>query len=608
MRDIADTEATIQENQFTSELTQSKLDDIRDSRVHLGKMHDSSIEDTMLRYIASKIQQNTSKYQEKLSNLESQLRYLPTQHQSSMDELQDEQDVTGMETGITEVSAAFQLYKDIKPRCENLLPEEIYTEIQSSFESKESYKLPDVKRLRQDVENLLEILPVEKQIPLIEKIIKAMIFDSKVLKTYPIARIGLYSAYIATLVFGVVVIPQLILIYCGMMLVSVVQNLNQSKVLIEMLSPLQELSVAASSLKKRIIDEVAHRKAEKLTKTKICFDTDTSAIEHDILETRRTIQQLEFDIRTNTPEDEAVAGVKQKFEEDMRRLDEAEAETELEINDSNLKNDSLLEKSAQLQNKLAALKQSMTEAYMSLSSAGTSQLIPKSFFLGFNQDDGIIEFVYDGDATVVLYSGSESTTTTSLITMMIIQLLSMVNPAQLNISVVDLWAGGSDFALFMNKDLEEIFKIVTTKQELDALISDVHSDMTMRNKMILTVADNIELYNMKMMEHHSLTIDYRFIFLQFADLSVLCDDKLMQACKSGPRVGIIPIIYLSKEMISNAYREGSESDLKAVIKILESVRYEYFDFSGEQSFLYKYEVEFRDVQLQRLKDRLKNSN
>ena len=82
-----------------------------------------------------------------------------------------------------------------------------------------------------------------------------------------------------------------------------------------------------------------------------------------------------------------------------------------------------------------------------------------------------------------------------------------------------------------------------------------------------------------MLQRKSLTREYYILFIQDPDPKLLGSQKFLQLCRSGPVVGIIPIIFISHLAVSSMRSENAQI-LIPLIEFFECVRNNTFTFNG----------------------------
>ena len=110
-------------------------------------------------------------------------------------------------------------------------------------------------------------------------------------------------------------------------------------------------------------------------------------------------------------------------------------------------------------------------------------------------------------------------------------------------------------------------------------VEEFHVEMITRNTTILTEAPSIEDYNKQMLDRKSLTREYCLLFLQDPDFKLLASQKFLQLCRSGPKVGIVPLVFLSHTNV-NKMKEENDNVLDGLLSFMEIVSENAYSFNG----------------------------
>ena len=244
-----------------------------------------------------------------------------------------------------------------------------------------------------------------------------------------------------------------------------------------------------------------------------------------------------------------------EFDTQIKRVREEEARCERELDD--------------IQNKITELRDSISNVYWELNSVGTERVLMNEFFLGFKDYD-LISVKHDGNAMCIVYDGESCERNSVLISMFIAQLFSNMLPNSLHLTIVDIDFTCRDYSIYNGQYFDLMFNYVTTEDAIKPVIEELHADLIRRQREISPVADDIEIFNRGMIEKNSFTKDYRFLIFQNTKLDYLKNQKLLQLCRTGKTFGIMPIMFISKE-IYNEIR-NPESKLPECQAILDSTK------------------------------------
>lgn len=288
----------------------------------------------------------------------------------------------------------------------------------------------------------------------------------------------------------------------------------------------------------------------------------------------------EFDAKMNeyqqrisevTVSDEEVAlEVDREFTSRLEELQKAIDECELQkrkVLENQQKCEDELDK---IQDKISQLRDSISEVYWELSSVGSEKVLMGEFFLGFKDYD-LISVKHDGNAMCIVYDGESSERNSVLISMFIAQLFSNMLPNSLHLTIVDIDYTCRDYSIYNGKVFDLLFNYVTIEDDISKTIEELHSDLIKRQTEISPIADTIDDFNKMMIAKNSFTKDYRFLIFQNAKADYLKNQKLLQLCRTGKSFGIMPIIFISKQLYAGI-ETGSDSALVESRPVIESLK------------------------------------
>ena len=219
------------------------------------------------------------------------------------------------------------------------------------------------------------------------------------------------------------------------------------------------------------------------------------------------------------------------------------------------------------------IKENITDTYMSLNKIGSSQLMIQDFLLGFN-DKAIMYIKHRNRTMNIFFTGSDSEKNSLLINMMIAQCFGNMSPNSLRITIVDTDFTCRDYAIYNNERLKPIFDFITVDSDFSNELKKIHNEMLKRSSIVSKEADDIDAYNRDKIAKDSLTLDYHIVFLQNAKMSLLKNPLFIQICRTGPRFGIFPIIFMSKQnydkVITGECQKEEQLDFLEYIKIVEN--------------------------------------
>lgn len=283
------------------------------------------------------------------------------------------------------------------------------------------------------------------------------------------------------------------------------------------------------------------------------------------------------------------------------KLDSLNAEKEEyleQIEEAEAKCKDCLEDIARLKSELQVLRKQIEEKYMGELKPGVSRLLTTELFLGFEKTEALRTFKFDGNASVIFYSG-ETSDITELSMSIFLELLREVNIASLAFHIMDTDLGAPAFMPFTQEELSEVVNICSTKEQCVAVINSMHTALEERNKSILPYANNIGDFNAQMLAKNSLTREYVFLLIQDSSGAILNNSRFQQLLKAGPRIGIIPIIFLSAGWY---YKQlsGEGEEVEAVYQLLSAIPDNWFSYSVENDAFIKRPKTFIETNLKRL--------
>lgn len=255
-------------------------------------------------------------------------------------------------------------------------------------------------------------------------------------------------------------------------------------------------------------------------------------------------------------------------------------------------NAALLNKKQELDTRLrnlrvqqAAAKKELENELIDLNHVGEDKTLLRSFFLGFDESGRIISLDYEGDTSLIMYSGADSSVVSPFVRMMIIQYFTNMLVNNLKIDIVDFENGGTEYDVFKQGNLNNVVSISTTDKEESSLIEELHADMRMRSSRISVCADNIDDYNRIMMERDSLTMEYRIVIFQAFSDSLCSNQKFLQLCRQGAKNGIIMFLFVNISSMPklDSSKKGSSAgnDVKRWRDLIYAIPKQFFNFNSE---------------------------
>lgn len=242
--------------------------------------------------------------------------------------------------------------------------------------------------------------------------------------------------------------------------------------------------------------------------------------------------------------------------------------------------------------------------YQNNLSPGTDRLLQKELFLGFSKDEDISSLEYNGEPTCILYTGESVQELISLVMMIFVQIICNTSIGSLKFYIVDTEFGASDFAIFKQGKLSEVVHTCSTENDATKTIDKLHTELQNRNTTILKKAKDINEFNKLMLSRNSLTTDYRFLIIQNSGKVIFNDNKFEQLCKTGAKVGIIPIVFVSYDNMQRCITDAKENEAKEYARLFKSVKGNFFRFTTATKDILKYDndsIKARINNLERIK-------
>lgn len=399
-------------------------------------------------------------------------------------------------------------------------------------------------------------------------------------------RLWIYVGYLAALGVMCAFVPVLpIALVGGTAAVSFLKNVKSNKHAVEFVIPYMQLKDCLKGLEDEILASVNSLRQKELNSENDKFKTKCDKIQEQLYALEQEYVLAEKTVRSNISQEELNERVDLQYAREIEDCDKKIADTEKQIKRQKMFIASNEEQIPALKEQQKALLEQIKELYLNPSVPGTSRRLTKSFFLGIDEKKGtLIEFKFDGKTTLIMYKGVSCRSNKDLISMMLMQLLSSMSLTTLSIYLTDLSSAGSDYAVFFQTELSGKLHMCATSDDIKNAIEDLHRELIIRTRDILTEAETLEAYNEQMLSRKSLPREYIFFLLQDPTDTDMQNQKLVQLLLNGPTVGIIPIIFVQHtnltEMISRA---GDKAG--ALVRFFDAFGKCAFTFDGTTSDL-----------------------
>lgn len=439
------------------------------------------------------------------------------------------------------------------------------------------------------------------KMPMLESVAKKIFLPNRTYKssTFEILSVGLKSI---ALIGVLAIVPALVMIPYSLVLVpSIVRKVKNTEELSKLIYPLEFLR---EMIDRRVADlelKCEEEKKQDLLDTETYYMQQKNECTSQIEQLENQINRLSNDRIENLDEAQVERIVDKKYVDKVKKIEE---DLRREAGAIEKRNENLLKLDKEIRDlrlKKAKLKEQIESVMLNLESVGTSQLLLKSFFLGFDEEDRVISMQYDGDTSLVIYSEDDSRTVIPFLQMMIIQFFTNMSPNSLHIDIVDLDNAGIDYNVFRYGNLTDVINIVASKSEESALLSSLHKDMRTRSERISSIADSIEEYNEIMLNRESIPMEYEIVIFQAMSDDIYGNKELLQICRQGARNGIVLIFFVqnSKMAFSSAPNKDS-SKMENMYDFVSAIPKQFFNYNAVTGEVSDLGVEYKQGYLQDL--------
>lgn len=399
-------------------------------------------------------------------------------------------------------------------------------------------------------------------------------------------KLYVYFGYLLALVVGCFTFPVIPITCLGVAgLLTYKQYATDNKRWIEFILPYSSLKNGLAYLNNDIRKRVSEYQAKDTDIENKQYQESTYPLNQERSQLEIEYAQAAENVRSSISPSELQERVKAQFEEQIAQCEKDIANAERCISRTQKFIHSNEQQIPKLKDKQKEMLSQIKELYLNPTQPGTSRRLVKSFFLGIDDAQGtLIEFKFDGMATLIMYKGDNCRTNKDLISMMLMQLLSSMSLTSLSVYLADLRSAGLDYAVFFQPELSGKLHLCATDYDVGQAISSLHAELIMRRQDILTEAETLEQYNETMLARKSLPREYIFFFLQDPSPKDMEKQELQQLLNNGPAVGIIPIIFLRHTDIVNGF-DASKDSANNIIPFFQAFGQYSFTFDGISSDL-----------------------
>lgn len=222
--------------------------------------------------------------------------------------------------------------------------------------------------------------------------------------------------------------------------------------------------------------------------------------------------------------------------------------------------------------------------YLSLT-LGEDRLLTPELFLGFNEDTKeLITFNHNCDSVLVYYlSPKDSDTPDSVndfILMIMVQLLCTLESPSVDFRIFNDYSGNRPYAAFTREKLSGIVTVLSDNSEMQKEFKALRAEIVTRTSTIGKRADDIQSFNKLMIESKSLPLSYVFVICHSVATNYYTNTDLLYTLREGPRVGVIPMIFVSLEKLKSSLNTGNTEECKKFYNLLLSLKTRPFQFDS----------------------------
>lgn len=571
-------------NEQNLEKYKQDIADLESKKTMLSASMRSSVELQSATQLQKMIALRKAEISSKIEAIDSQIAHLAEEYKSSLAKVKSEQDTSVFRNDFLRINNAKAIVAKGAPVIEEMSNPAVVASISNQLTRDASDKpvsSSDFENLSAKVSLMLDAVPDTSFDNLFEKVVSVILLDVKRFASFsPNVRVSIYVLYLIALVGILVSEPVLFYFpYSVLLMLAGYKNIRTNQKLLAFIYPYKqlerEIALQESSLDQKIQANLDKAIAGLTAK----FNAKNNELQTNRQQLVGALSSVESEVKRTTSFSDLIAAAQADYDKRIAEIDEqitsknSAIKRTIRFIDSN---DKQLEKANATK---ASLRSSIVDTYLNPTTPGDSKLLVRSFFLGMDDNEELVEFNYDGKPTLIVYKGDTSEVNAPLIRMMLMQLLANMSIISLRITVTDTLKGGSPYAVFSPKELSDRIKICATTAEVQEAIASYHDEFQMRTKDILTVAESLDSYNEMMLSRHSLTRDYLFLFLQDPDIKLLARQDFLQLCRSGPQLGIIPIVFINNMQL-NEWLHGKDDTLLGLQSFIESIDEQLFIFDG----------------------------
>lgn len=441
------------------------------------------------------------------------------------------------------------------------LMEEVRTKVDMNTNSKLDNKA--LEKLKTNYNNIKKKLFAEmkKEPKDYSTIIESIFFDPKKLGNASGGRITIYFIYLGLLIWLLsavkVLIPVILTVYLGNMLITVYKDFMSTRVLMDNYAMLYSATFAIDNKEMEIYESIEGQieYIKKLVKKE--YETYLDKIKEQVAKLEDEREQAYENALTEFDMEGTIDRIKRPLENKLKLM-ETELDTLTKRRGNEFNPNAMKEMQTAFFKMIRELKLVIEKQAKDLSGISKSKTLLSKFFLGFDSNEQPMFIDWGKKTTLVIYEDNQKHQVQNMIYMMITQLMKATNIYHLNLTLHDMENSGTEFSVFLpNKEAEaeELFKLVTAKNDIDSLMNRYKEIMEEVRQKALSKFTSLHDFNQTMIDKNSGTLDYFVSFLYSYEPSIFANDVFKQVIKGSHEYGIIPVIFVNENVIR--YVSGS---------------------------------------------------
>lgn len=365
----------------------------------------------------------------------------------------------------------------------------------------------------------------------------------------------------------------------GLELSNFLKQKQKEKVLIK---KFLEVKASMQCIDESMEAELKLRCETLLDDKKTAYNAETTRVEEDMNLMLDKFDKQEEQTQALRDDDDFKQDNASKIPEEIERQRQERDKINEEIQDCEEQLDRIKSHRDDALRDKARLKEQIEEKYLTLT-LGEERLLPNELFLGFHEDtDELITFAHNCDTVVVYYQPPKGKDTPDsiddFVLMIIVQLFCTLESPAIDLRIFNDYSGNRPYAAFTGKDYDDIVTIIASDSQVSKGLKELQEEIISRTGVIGKRADNIQDFNRLMIETKSLPLPYVFVVCHSLNSKYYSDPTFIYLMREGPRVGIIPLVFVSLTRIQTALRGGNSGELKKYYSLLNSFKTKPFQF------------------------------